>query len=346
MPFGRRRVRASLYSQCVDASLTHPSIHVSDASYGPGMDPSEMETAPVDTSVEGVAWRPLTPPDAPGGELAFIDGAQQVEAWLTITAGDDPEAVPGAAFAVAAGAVLAGDGRPAVIEGLSVKRFILTVGDRLLELPSSGGYSWEPRTGAAQEATGIARRVGQFRQEMELELAERLAAPDRLVVLDGRLSFLRDAGGPVVGAIKSHHRMYLPFDEARAVIALGVGQRTPLFAIGEDRLSWYQRLPGAGCAGWAGILRGEVARSAGLAEARRLADRATAELPRFAGRPHRDPRAPQNLSPIAGLEAQMRRRMGDRRLALRAVRRASLAARIDAAPPALVAVAEVDAVAA
>ena len=331
----------------MDAYATHPSIHVSDASYGPGMDPSEMEAAPVDTAVEGIDWRPLTPDAPSGGELVFIDGAQQVEAWLTITADGDPEPLPGAAFAVAAGAVIAGAGRPAVVEGLSVRRSILTVGERLVELPPTGGFSWEPRTGAAREATGIARRVGQFRQEMELALAERLAHPDRLIVLDGRLSFLRDAAGPVVGAIKSHHRMYLPFEEARTVIALGVGQRTPLFAIGEDRLSWYQRLPGVGSQGWAGILRGEAPRSLGTAEAARLADRAAAELPRFAGRPHRDPRAPQNLSPIAGLEWRLRHRMGDRRLALRAVRRSALRARLDAGRPAEVRVSEVvDAVAA
>ena len=182
---------------------------------------------------------------------------------------------------------------------------------------------------------------------MELALAEELASPERLVVLDGRLSFVRDVGGPVVGAIKSHHRMYLPPAEARTVVALRVGERTPLFAIGEDRLSWYQRLPGVGCEGWAGILRGEAARSMGAAQAARLADRAAAELPRFAGRPHRDPRAPQNLSPIAGLEWRLRHRMGDRRMALRAVRRSALRARLDASWPAQVAVAEpIDAVAA
>ncbi len=206
----------------------------------------------------------------------------------------------------------------------------MTVGDRRLTLPPVGGFSWETRAGAASEATGVARRVGEFRQQMELALAEELARPDRLVVLDGRLSFVRDVGGPVVGAIKSHHRMYLPPDEARTVVALRVGERTPLFAIGEDRLSWYQRLPGVGGEGWAGILRGEAPRSLGTVEAARLADRAAAELPRFAGRPHRDPRAPQNLSPIAGLEWRLRHRMGDRRLALRAVRRSALRARLDA----------------
>lgn len=324
----------------MDAHTPEPFVHVADPSYGPGFDPTDSETAPVDTSVEGIPWAPVVP-GAPGdGELVFIDGAQQVEAWLTISAGDDPEARPGAAFAVAAGAVLCAPGQRAEIVGLRVRRAIVTVGDRRLTLPPVGGFAWETRAGAASEATGVARRVGEFRQQMELALAEELARPDRLVVLDGRLSFVRDVGGPVVGAIKSHHRMYLPLDEARTVVALRVGERTPLFAIGEDRLSWYQRLPGVGGEGWAGILRGEAPRSLGTAEAARLADRAAAELPRFAGRPHRDPRAPQNLSPIAGLEWRLRHRMGDRRLALRAVRRSALRARLDAGGPARVAVAE------
>jgi uncharacterized protein len=340
----RGRVRASDYSPGMDRA-PQLSVLVSDPSYGPGLDPTEAETAPVDTSVEGVDWRPRRPVAGRGGELAFIDGAQQIEAWLTVTADGDPEPLPGAAFAVAVGAVLAAPGRDAALTGVRVRRAVLTVGDRRLELPPVGGFAWEPRTGAAREATGIARRVGQMRQELELALAEELAAPERLVVLDGRLSFVREAAGPVVGAIKSHHRMYLPPDQARVVVALAVGERTPLFAIGEDRLSWYQRLPGVGCEGWAGILRGEVARAVGVEEARGLADRAAAELPRFAGRAHRDPRAPQNLAPVSGLEARLRHRMGDRRLALRAVRRAATAARIDRAA-ALVAVEAADPLAA
>jgi hypothetical protein len=322
------------------------SIEVSDPSYGPGLDPTEPETAAVDTGVEGVPWAPVVPRPAPAGELLFVDGAQQVEAWLTITAGDDPQARPGVACAVAAGAVLAGPGRPAEIVDLRVRRIVLTVGDRLLELPPVGGFAWEPRAGAAREATGIARRVGQLRQELELELAERLAGPERLVVLDGRLSFVREAAGPVVGAIKSHHRMYLPPAQARTVVALRTGQRTPLFSIGEDRLSWYQRLPNVGERGWAGILRGELPRAIGVAEASRLADRAAAELPRFAGRPHRDPRAPQNLAPVAGLEQRLRQRMGDRRLALRAARRAASGAVLEAAPGVRVDVEAAEAVAA
>ncbi len=234
---------------------------------------------------------------------------------------------------------MAGGDGPARIVDLAVRRVVLTVGDRRLRLPPAGGFAWEAQVSSAREPTGLARRVGQLRQEAEHMLAERYARPGRLVVLDGRLSFVRDAAGPIVGAIKSHHRMYLPPAQAAVVTALRVGQRTPLFAIGTDRLSWYQRLPNAGEAGWAGILRGELPRALGVAEARRLADRAAAELPRFAGRPHRDPRAPQNLAPIAALEERLRHRLGDRRLALRAVRRAAAAAELEqAGAPALAAV--------
>ncbi|MEZ5258575.1 MAG: hypothetical protein R2705_17280 [Ilumatobacteraceae bacterium] len=40
-------------------------------------------------------------------------------------------------------------------------------------------------------------------------------------------------------------------------------------------------------------------------------DLVSALLPRFASVPHKDRRAPQNLAPIAGLERQLRRRLGD-----------------------------------
>lgn len=49
-------------------------------------------------------------------------------------------------------------------------------------------------------------------------------------------------------------------------------------------------------------------------------DAASSWLPRYASAAHRDKRAPVNLTPVAGLEAQLRRRAGDSRLALRAVR--------------------------
>jgi hypothetical protein len=60
-----------------------------------------------------------------------------------------------------------------------------------------------------------------------------------------------------------------------------------------------------------------------LDEVRRTADRTAALLPRFASRPHKDPRAPQNLYPIAGLERELRRRLGDAGVLYRALRAAA-----------------------
>jgi hypothetical protein len=59
------------------------------------------------------------------------------------------------------------------------------------------------------------------------------------------------------------------------------------------------------------------------AEAVARADLVAATLPRFASQPHNDPRAPQNLHPIAGLERELKRRLGDPALLERALRQAA-----------------------
>jgi hypothetical protein len=46
-------------------------------------------------------------------------------------------------------------------------------------------------------------------------------------------------------------------------------------------------------------------------------------LPWFASAPHKDPRAPQNLVPIGGLERELRRRLGDEQLLFRSLRAAA-----------------------
>jgi hypothetical protein len=62
-----------------------------------------------------------------------------------------------------------------------------------------------------------------------------------------------------------------------------------------------------------------------VAEAARRANMVSASVPRYASARHKDPRAPQNLYPIGGLERELRRRLGDRDLATRALRRAAAA---------------------
>jgi hypothetical protein len=54
-----------------------------------------------------------------------------------------------------------------------------------------------------------------------------------------------------------------------------------------------------------------------------LADLSTATLPRYASSAIKDPRAPQQLVPIAGLEQRLRRMLGDTKLLQRALVNAS-----------------------
>ncbi len=82
---------------------------------------------------------------------------------------------------------------------------------------------------------------------------------------------------------------------------------------------------------WAGIVRLECSADLEIAEAVWLADLSLVTLPRFASSPYKDPRAPQNLVPIAGLERLLRSRLGDARLLHRAL---TVAARTAAARPA------------
>lgn len=306
-------------------------VHVADPVYGAALDPRDRGATPVRTDVEPVPWGPVAPAPVVVPALVFVDGVQQVEAWLSVSPPEGGPPIAGVAFAVGAGAVVAGPAEARVAD-MRVRRGVVTQGERCLRLPAVGAFRWEVRTGAEGDPHALAERVADARRHLERDVAEHWAGPDRLVVLDGRLSFLREPRGPVIGAVKSHHALYLEGDAAEVVPALRVGERTPLFTIGDDRFSWYQRLPGAGEAGWAGILRGEVLRAFGLETARRLADGAAALLPRYAGRPHRDPRAPQQMQPVMALETRLRHRLGDRRLAFRALRVAAGQAELDATP--------------
>ena len=120
--------------------------------------------------------------------------------------------------------------------------------------------------------------------------------------------------------------------EPRRLTSLPAGYRTPMFLVttAKSRFSWYLRLANhAGPAG--GLVRCEIDADTSAADAARVASRVSATLPRFASARHKDPRAPQNLYPIGGLERDLRHRLGDKDLAMRALRRAAdLGARLTA----------------
>jgi hypothetical protein len=174
----------------------------------------------------------------------------------------------------------------------------------------------------------VAQALGRARGDLEGRVAvEAMASGEGqgpLLVVDGPLGDRRHIPG-AVGYVKTHHVSYLPAALQPVATGLGVGDRTPLFAIGERRFrySWYLRLPGAATHPWWGIVRCEASGDLARAAAVELADLLTTTLPRFASQPHNDPRAPQNLHPIAGLERELRRRLGDPVVLDRALRRAA-----------------------
>jgi hypothetical protein len=156
-------------------------------------------------------------------------------------------------------------------------------------------------------------------REAEARLAEQTLAAGQvdLVVSDGPLTYFTT--GPAVGMVKRQSRSYLDPPRAQVLGQLTAGERSPIFKLGEQRLerySWYLRLAEQRVIDgtMAGIVRLEVAARDGLNAALHLA-----ELPRFAPRPGRDPRAPQNLFPISALESVLRHRLGDAELVRRAL---------------------------
>ncbi len=87
-----------------------------------------------------------------------------------------------------------------------------------------------------------------------------------------------------------------------------------------DRHAWYLRLPCTPAAPWAGVVRIECSADLPNTEVLALANLSQVTLCKYASVEYKDARAPQNLYPIAGLERELRRRLGDPRLLYRALR--------------------------
>ncbi len=296
------------------------TVEAWDPDYGA---PSEADlvdsTENVDPSVELAPeqWRPLSPDVDPAPDILFVDGVRRVDANLWI---EREGRFPGFGLAAtfAAGAVRCNGG--ASVVAAEVRRGLFTGSDADSVETTMGTYEVMSTRGSTPEELwlGIQERMG----DLEGEVASR-HADAALVVVDGPLSHRRHVPG-AVGYVKTQHVQYLP-DELRATLTgLRVGCRTPLFltTTSWSRFSWYLRLAnGTGPAG--GLVRCEVKADMPVNEAARVADLVSATLPRFASARHKDPRAPQNLYPIGGLERELRRRLGDRDLAMRALRRAA-----------------------
>jgi hypothetical protein len=189
-------------------------------------------------------------------------------------------------------------------------------------------YVARKAAGPAPDQLSLALQQHLSETEVRLALLFRASQPDAddLLFVDGPLRG-RTHLDNTVGYVKTHHTTYLPTEQAAVVSALRAGQRTPAFTMGTSwrRNSWYLRLPGARDAPWAGVVRLECSADLPLPEVRRLADLSARLLPPLASSRHKDPRAPQNLVPIGGLERELRRRLGDQQLLYRSLAAAASA---------------------
>jgi hypothetical protein len=292
--------------------------------YGIAADDAQMDDSSdgvaVDIEVAGDKWSPIDP--APAGlpsTIMFVDGVRRIDARVWITDGDI--VCPGVCATVAAGSVVCTETSARVVDAHVERGLFTGPTDAAADIETRNGiYRYFACAGDSPEDLYLGIHNEMTRIETELG-----ASPDcELAIFDGPLRGRTDPNG--VGYVKTQHVQYLPEELQPVLAGLDDGQRTPLFHLGGrggNRYSWYLRLPIERTQPWAGIIRCEVPAAGSVADAVERANQVTALLPRYASEPHKDGRAPQNLYPIAGLENELRRRLGDQLLMERALRLAA-----------------------
>ncbi|MGZ6898294.1 MAG: hypothetical protein ACXVLO_15380 [Acidimicrobiia bacterium] len=301
-----------------------------DPSYGGSvetqLDPSEVA---VNAAIEcpADAWGPMEPVAPPAPTVLFVDGVRRIDARVWIT-DDEGVSEPGVCASYAAGVVRAAERaevvQTAVRRGVfSASRAMRPIATRYPEVT----YAPYAAADGTPESLWIAIQEQMARVEIEMAGVARAAVDaDALVLLDGPVTNRTHIAG-AVGVIKTHAIAYLPRELHLMVGDLPPRARTPLFTIGGrgSRHSWYVRLPGGTETPWSGVVRCECSAAIAPLDAIALAETVTATLPRYASEPHKDPRAPQNLYPVGGLERDLRHRLGDPDLLYRALRLSSAA---------------------
>jgi hypothetical protein len=279
----------------------------------------------VDEAVEVEdGWTPLPGNDDGAARVAFVDGVRRIDARLTIDDADGP--TPGICGSYGVGAVMWDRSEPSseFIE-MQVERLAVFGNGRGAPVPAGGQISYRSESVSDSDPGMLIKRFHGAMRKAEARLSEKLAQSGVFVVADGPINDL--SATEKVGYIKSHRAPYLSPRNAPVIGRMRAGQRTPLFVIGRrgqyERYSWYQRLSDLpGGHSWSGVVRCEVSSALALDEAVAIADRTAAVLPLVGSEPHVDPRAPQNLVPIAALERELRRQLGDPAFVYRALRTA------------------------
>lgn len=314
--------------------MTRMFVDAWDPAYGASFEggasdgPASPSSAQVDTDVEVPAaqWAPI---DVSAGVrcpdvVLLVDGVRRNDAGLW-TAEEDGQSYAGLAASYAAGVVRC-DLRRGVAElaGARVGRGLFTASPSAEDVQAGSVRYAVHRVSGTGEASKLPAAVQGPLTALEIEISGE--ARDHgsdgadLLVVDGPLRNRRQLPR-TIGYVKTQQKQYLPAQLTQVVTALRPGQRTPVFALGTvwGGWSWYLRLPGASGAPWSGIVRVECSPDLTPEQAIELAELSGATLPRFASSAYKDPRAPQNLVPIAGLERRLRGMLGDSRVLHRAL---------------------------
>jgi hypothetical protein len=310
-------------------------VHVDawDPAYGSGLVPGDSteSTAELDTGVEVPAtdWRAFGPPAdvAPPSTVLLVDGVRRLDARLWVV--DDEETVHmGLAASYAAGVVRCDLRRGAAeVAGARVERGLFSAATAPAEM-AAGTVRYRLWTVKRGEPTDLELGVQRRLQNLEVAVAtgarEQSTVDDDLLVVDGPLRG-RAHLPRSLGYVKTHRVEYLPRALSTVVGRMAAGERCPVFLLGTNwhRYTWYLRLPGPPGSPWSGVVRVECSAELSRQAAVALADLSTVTLPRFASAPYKDPRAPQNLVPVAGLERRLRGMLGDARLLHRALTQAA-----------------------
>jgi hypothetical protein len=324
------------------------SVDPWDPSYGQAVEDGAAmaeSTAELNLDLERPApdWEPVDPGVSSPlpATVLILDGVRRIDARVWVYGGG-PQPAAGIAASLAAGVVRCTSPRgrrppgtprydgAATIADVAVEHGLFTAAARAADIRTrSAVYHARPAAGPAPEQLSLALQQRLSDAEVRLATAVRSHHEDAddLLVVDGPLRG-RTHLERTVGYIKTHHASYLPDPQAAVVAALLPGQRTPAFTMGTSwrRHSWYLRLPGAAPVPWSGIVRLECPPDLAATAVTRLADLTARLLPPLASAPHKDPRAPQNLVPIGGLERELRRRLGDQQLLYRSLRSAAASA--------------------
>lgn len=321
------------------------SVDAWDPTYGTSVD-SDLELADTsrriteDVELPTDRWRALDvdPCAEPPASVLFVDGVRRIDARVWID--DDPSAGSRAASAGICASYAAGvvccctEGSHLLFP--EVRRGLFSTATHAGRISTSAGpyeVSHTPLGEGDMPSQVLSLALQRQLADLEVEVAQNArrtlsghgtTGDADLLVIDGPLWRRQDLPR-AIGFIKTHRTEYLSPALHAMIGTLQGGQRTPVFLMGTswDRHAWYLRLPCAPGAPWAGVVRLECSAGIPAAEAIALANLSQVTLCRYASTEYKDPRAPQNLYPVGGLERELRRRLGDARVLFRALRLAA-----------------------